>query len=64
VAWSSRLGEYRADRAAAALGYAPALRDVLKGWLAAAGGDRRTWRARVLASHPAHVDRIRRLQSS
>ncbi|MCG8920549.1 M48 family metalloprotease [Actinokineospora sp. PR83] len=64
VAWSSRLGEYRADRAAAALGYAPALRDVLKGWLAAAGGDRRTWRARVLASHPAHVDRIRRLQNA
>ncbi|WP_424184225.1 M48 family metalloprotease [Actinokineospora sp. G85] len=63
VAFATRMGEYRADRAAAALGYGPALQDVLKGFLAAAGGDQRTIRARLLASHPAHVDRIRRLRN-
>ncbi|SDD31136.1 M48 family metalloprotease [Actinokineospora iranica] len=64
LAWASRLGEYRADRTAATLGYGPALIEVLSGWLAAdPHGSRRPLRARMLASHPAHADRIRRLRA-
>ncbi|OLR90315.1 peptidase M48 [Actinokineospora bangkokensis] len=58
----ARAGEYRADQAAASLGYGVALQDLLKGWVAGSGGEKRTWRARVLASHPAAVDRVRRLR--
>ncbi|WP_084467528.1 M48 family metalloprotease [Actinokineospora inagensis] len=64
LAWSSRLGEYRADATAAGFGYGPALVDVLSGWLAAEHGRRRPWRVRMLASHPATADRIRRLRAA
>lgn len=64
MAWSSRLGEYRADATAARLGYGPALVDVLSAWLSAERGGRRPLRARMLASHPATADRIRRLRTA
>ncbi|WP_018683327.1 M48 family metalloprotease [Actinokineospora enzanensis] len=63
LAWSSRLGEYRADATAARLGYGPALVDVLSGWLAAERG-KRSLRVRMLASHPSTSDRIRRLHGT
>ncbi|SES10162.1 STE24 endopeptidase [Actinokineospora terrae] len=64
LAWSRRLGEYRADATAAGFGYGPDLVNVLSGWLAAEHAVRRPLRVRMLASHPATADRIRRLRAS
>ncbi|GLZ41764.1 M48 family metalloprotease [Actinokineospora sp. NBRC 105648] len=64
MAWSSRLGEYRADATAARLGYGPALVDVLSGLLTAEQRTRRPLRVRMLATHPAAAERIRRLRSA
>jgi Zn-dependent protease with chaperone function len=61
LAWASRLGELRADRTAAQLGYGHHLVDVLRRWIAAGGQPRETVRARMLASHPSPTNRIRRL---
>ncbi|MCP2271707.1 STE24 endopeptidase [Actinokineospora diospyrosa] len=63
MAWSRRLGEYRADATAAGFGYGPDLVNVLSGWLSAEHGARRSLRVRMLASHPATADRIRRLRA-
>ncbi|RLK59568.1 STE24 endopeptidase [Actinokineospora cianjurensis] len=63
LAWSRRLGEYRADATAAGFGYGPDLVTVLSGWLAAEHAVRRPLRVRMLASHPATADRIRRLRA-
>ncbi|GLW92876.1 peptidase M48 [Actinokineospora globicatena] len=63
LAWSRRLGEYRADATAAGFGYGPDLVNVLSGWLAAEHAVRRPLRVRALASHPATADRIRRLRA-
>lgn len=63
LALASRLGEFQADRTAALLGYGPALVQVLTMWLTSGDtGQRIGVRARMLASHPSHADRIRRLQ--
>lgn len=62
LAWSKRLGEYRADLVAARLGYGPELITLFREWIRAGGGDERRMWARLLAGHPAHVDRIKRLQ--
>ncbi|RSM85719.1 peptidase M48 [Kibdelosporangium aridum] len=61
MAWSRRLAEYRADRTAADLGYRDTLIKELRRWQAARGGDNRSWLARVFASHPAEIDRVKRL---
>lgn len=62
-AWTMRLGETRADRTAATLGYGPSLIEVLHIWISMDGrGTRaRGLRARLLATHPSHTDRIRLL---
>src|SRR2546430_2182547 len=59
LAWASRLGEYRADRTAALLGYGPALIQVLLRWQVAEAehGRDHTARSRLLASHPSHAER-------
>lgn len=62
LAWSKRLGEYRADRMAARLGYGPELIALLKQWIVLHRGDERRLWARLLAGHPAHIDRITRLK--
>jgi STE24 endopeptidase len=64
LAWAHRLGEFHADRIAASLGYAPPLIEVLHTWMAMADHRARPSgaRTRLLATHPAHADRIRRLQ--
>lgn len=64
LAWAHRVGEFRADRTAAGLGYAPALIDVLRLWQSREPATRRRprLRARLLATHPSHHDRIARLQ--
>ncbi|SFW91027.1 M48 family metalloprotease [Amycolatopsis australiensis] len=62
LAWSKRLGEYRADRMAARLGYGPELIALLKQWIVLNRGDERRLWPRVLAGHPAHIDRITRLK--
>ncbi|MBM7771769.1 STE24 endopeptidase [Actinokineospora baliensis] len=63
LAWSRRLGEYRADATAARFGYGPDLVNVLSGWLSAEHGVRRSFRVRMLSNHPATADRIRRLRA-
>jgi Zn-dependent protease with chaperone function len=62
LAWSKRLGEYRADLMAARLGYGPELIALLKEWITLHRGDERRLWARLLAGHPAHIDRIKRLK--
>jgi Zn-dependent protease with chaperone function len=54
LAWASRLGEFRADRTAALLGYAPALIEVLHSWGARElnAGRPAGLRAKMLATHP------------
>jgi Zn-dependent protease with chaperone function len=62
LAWASRLGEIRADRTAALLGYGPYLVEVLHTWTSMDGhGTNGGLRARLLSTHPSHSDRIRRL---
>jgi STE24 endopeptidase len=61
LAWASRMGEFRADRVAARFGYAPGLTQVLNIWLRGDPGQPKI-KARLLASHPPHIARIRRLQ--
>lgn len=63
LAWASRLGETRADRTAALLGYGPHLIDVLHIWINRAGRRVRGGglRERLLSTHPSHADRIRSL---
>lgn len=65
LAWSSRLGEYHADRTAALLGYGPRLIDVLRTMAATDSHDGRGvgYRERLLSSHPSHTDRINRLRN-
>ncbi len=64
LALASRLGELQADRTAASLGYGPALIQVLTMWLNSGDtGHRIGVRARMLASHPSHAERIRHLQT-
>jgi Zn-dependent protease with chaperone function len=62
LAWSKRLGEYRADLMAARLGYGPELIALLKEWITLHRGDERRLWARLTADHPAHIDRIKRLK--
>ncbi|MGW4523050.1 M48 family metalloprotease [Amycolatopsis sp. NPDC004378] len=62
LAWSKRLGEYRADLMAARLGYGPALIGLFREWIRVTGGDERRLWARLLAGHPAHIDRIKKLK--
>jgi STE24 endopeptidase len=62
LAWSKRLGEYRADLMAARLGYGPELIALLKQWITLHRGDERRLWTRLLAGHPAHIDRIKRLK--
>jgi STE24 endopeptidase len=63
LAWASRLGEFRADRTAALLGYGPALGQALRRWQHEESRSRRSGlRDRVLATHPPTAERIRRLQ--
>lgn len=62
LAWSKRLGEYRADLMAARLGYGPELIRLFREWIRAGGGDERRLWARLPAGHPAHIDRIKKLK--
>ncbi len=59
LAWSARVGEYRADAIAARLGYGPELVAVLRTWVSLEG-ERTLWQ-RFLATHPPHLRRIARL---
>lgn len=63
LAWVSRLGEIRADRTAALLGYGPHLIEVLHGWINRDGHGAHPGglRERLLSTHPSHTNRIRRL---
>lgn len=64
LAWATRIGEYRADRTAAMLGYGPALIRTFHHWQQMSTGDRHPGlKARLLATHPSHGDRIRRLEA-
>jgi len=62
LAWAGRLAEFRADRVAVSLGYRPALTELLHATMAM---DKRVrppgLRARMLATHPSHADRIKHL---
>jgi Zn-dependent protease with chaperone function len=61
LAWASRVGELRADRTAAELGYGPHLLEILHRWIATGGQRKESLKARLLASHPSHTDRINQL---
>jgi STE24 endopeptidase len=61
LAWSSRLAETRADRIAAQLGYGRELIDVLQMWVQQQGSHRVRGRRALLATHPSHQARIRKL---
>lgn len=61
LAWSSRLAETRADRIAAQLGYGQELINVLQIWIQHQGGSRPRGRRALLATHPSHQTRIRKL---
>jgi Zn-dependent protease with chaperone function len=61
MAWSSRLAETRADRIAAQLGYGQELIGVLQMWNQHQGSGRPRGRRALLATHPSHQARIRKL---
>ncbi|GAB3450865.1 M48 family metalloprotease [Actinophytocola sediminis] len=63
MALASRHSELRADRTAARLGYGPQLIEVLQRWIGVDGSGARPagLRQRLLSTHPAHTERIRRL---
>lgn len=61
LAWSSRLAEIRADRIAAQLGYGKELIDVLQMWIRHQSGGRPRGRKALLATHPSHQTRMRKL---
>jgi STE24 endopeptidase len=61
LAWASRIGELRADRTAAELGYGPHLVEVLHRWITAGHQRQESIKARMLATHPSPTDRIHRL---
>jgi STE24 endopeptidase len=61
LAWAARVGEYRADRIAARLGYGPELVGVLRTWVSLEGAPVTGLWQRVLATHPPHLSRIARL---
>lgn len=61
LAWAARVGEYRADRIAARLGYGAELVGVLRTWVALEGARVTGLWQRVLATHPPHLSRIARL---
>ncbi|MDN3242432.1 M48 family metalloprotease [Glycomyces tritici] len=62
MAWLSRRGELRADRAAVRLGYGPALLDTLEDWLQTEPPFAPTISQRLLATHPPLAARIQRLK--
>ncbi|MFF4320183.1 M48 family metalloprotease [Streptomyces sp. NPDC001568] len=65
LAWAGRLGELRADRFAAEIGYGPLLLATLTGWHDQGhDDDHRGQRltARLMATHPPLVQRIRALE--
>jgi STE24 endopeptidase len=65
LAWVSRLGEIRADRTAAMLGYGPHLIELLHTWIAVDGDHGRPAgvRDRLLSTHPSHTERLRHLHA-
>lgn len=63
LALASRVGERRADRTAAELGYGPHLVEVLHRWIAEGGHRPASVKARLLASHPTPTDRIHHLHA-
>jgi Zn-dependent protease with chaperone function len=66
LAYFSRVGEKRADRVAAELGYGRLLIQVHNQWIAE-GHDlvrkKAGWRARLMDSHPSDADRVRALEA-
>ncbi|AOS65188.1 M48 family metalloprotease [Actinoalloteichus hymeniacidonis] len=65
LAATSRMGEIRADRMAAQLGYGPALIEVLGQWMRDSQAAHRpppSLRTRLFASHPSHAVRIRKVE--